>query len=87
METTLKSLYLVYDPEEGVDFFDNKADAVSCAGKHLDGYRDCAQDEGWCDDVELLVVAEIITCTKRIESEDGEGDEKESYVDYELVHC
>jgi len=81
----MKKCYLVYDPEEGVDFFDNKVDAVSCAEKRLDGYKDCALDEGWCDDVELLVVAEIITCTKKTEIEDG--DEKVSYVDYELSVC
>lgn len=56
-ENILKHLYILYDPEDGLNYFDTEQDALqharSISIEYLDG-------DGWSEDVEGIYVAKVI---------------------------
>lgn len=65
--------YFVYDPENGIDFYDTQEQALDAAKSAIDGYL----DDGWGEGVDQIVVGVVThesTQTNLIKRE-GELDE------------
>lgn len=90
----MNDLWIMYDPEDGVNFFDSEVEAVQAANERIDVYL---QDE-WDEGVEGIVVA-CVTHTavqiNRIDKSDytedewdkitGGNDGWDYYCDYEIL--
>lgn len=80
--------YFVYDPENGSEFFASEKEALDYAEETLDLYREAAQDNGWDEEVGIVVgkithyLEKCNVVTKKGELDEDGNDENGVYWKY-----
>ena len=87
--------YFVYDPENGSEFFASEKEALDYAEETLDLYREAAQDDGWDEEVGIVVgkithyLEKCNVVTKKGELDEDGNDENGVYwgnAEYDEIH-
>jgi hypothetical protein len=80
------------DPEDGIELFLTPESAKETANVGLDAYKDCANSDGWHEDMERLQWGRLvpfesvaITSRRKPDPELGDSTDFDEYVDYELL--
>ncbi len=83
-----KSRWYVFDPDNGIRFFDTEDEARSRAESILDEYRDDSSD-GWSEEVDDLHWGEIANrhVTKQVNVVDTPGGEFDFTCNYVFVEA
>lgn len=77
-------MFFVYDPNDGIEFYETEERAKAEAEKYIESYRDEAQ-EGWADEVEGVCWGEVIQHTVQTSCTPApEGSEFDEICDYGL---